>query len=102
MSTEKPFANYANADDEMKAKELKDMIIYEPRLEFKASGDYVAPVAVATDAPDSDLITEDPANLDLPTQPLSSTGEGGTPQWYETIYNEKVLFTVGGTEITAK
>jgi hypothetical protein len=30
----------------------------------------------------------------LPKQSISSDGE--TPSWYTTIYNEKVLFSVGG------
>jgi hypothetical protein len=79
---------------------LKDLINYTPRLAFKSDGDYVEPTVVAADASDADLIAEEPATLTLPDQPLSSAG--GTPQWYETIYNEKVLFTAGGTEITAK
>ena len=55
---------------------------------------------MADGASDADLLAESIADDKLPDQPISSDGE--TPVWYETIYNEKVLFSVGGQEITAK
>jgi hypothetical protein len=44
------------------------------------------------------LFEENPNAEKLPDQPVSSEGE--SPAWYAEIYNEDVLFTIGGVEVT--
>jgi hypothetical protein len=100
-STATPYANSANANDDTKAIMLKDIIQYVERLVIESDvSAYVEPTVVDSSTPEEELLAEPIPADKLPDQPISS--DGTTPVWYETIYNEKVLFSVGGTEITAK
>lgn len=99
QSTAKPYANDAGANDDTKNIMLKDIINYSARLAIASS--YTTANGITTynaDATEEELIAIFANDDKLPKQSISS--EGGTPGWYTTIYNEKVLFKVGDTEIT--
>lgn len=103
-SEEKPFAGNENVEEDKRDIMLKELIVYVPLLEEKADGEYTEFVRDTTDYSDVlEYFEEIPNQDDLPTAPEAASEEtGGAPEWFETIYNEKVLFSLGGRDVTMK